>query len=56
MWHGEEDTLVSKNMAEHSARELPQCKSYYVPRAGHLLSEHPEVIKQFRAALDGETM
>lgn len=56
MWHGEEDTLVSKNMAEHLEGELPHCKSYYVPQAGHLLSEHPEVIKQFRAALRGEIM
>lgn len=56
MWHGEEDTLVSKNMAERLARELPECKSYYVPQAGHLLTEHPEVIKQFRAALRGEAM
>jgi pimeloyl-ACP methyl ester carboxylesterase len=53
MWYGEEDTLVSRNMAERLGRELPQCTFYYVPQAGHLLSDHPEVIKQFRSALSG---
>jgi len=52
-WYGETDTLVSRNMAEHLARQLPQCTPYYIPQAGHLLSEHPDVIKQFRAALRG---
>lgn len=54
MWYGDTDTLVSKNMAKRLAREIPQCTYYDVPQAGHLLSDHPEVIKQFRSALHGE--
>jgi pimeloyl-ACP methyl ester carboxylesterase len=56
MWYGDADTLVSNNMAERLAREIPQCTYYHVPQAGHLLSDHSDVIKQFRAALRGEPM
>lgn len=51
LWHGAEDTLVSVNMAEHLASELPRCKARFIPGAGHLLTEHPEVIEEVRSLL-----
>ena len=55
-WHGEIDTLVTRNMAEHLIQNLPHPNFYLVPNAGHLLTDHPEVIDQMRAALHGHVV
>ena len=51
LWHGEDDTLVSINMAKHLALEIPGCKARFVPGAGHLLTEDPVVIEEIRKVL-----
>lgn len=56
LWHGENDTLVSLNMAKHLALEIPQCKARFVPQAGHLLTEDPVIIEEIRAVLCESTM
>jgi pimeloyl-ACP methyl ester carboxylesterase len=56
LWHGEFDTLTTPDMAEYLARQLPRAKFYRVGGAGHLLTEHPDVIKQMRAALHAEAV
>ena len=53
LWHGEVDTLVTRNMAEYLARQLPNSNFYLVPEAGHLLTDHGRVIEQMRKALHG---
>lgn len=52
LWQGEADNLVAPGMGRYLARELPRATYYTVPDAGHLLSDHPRVIEQMRAALD----
>jgi pimeloyl-ACP methyl ester carboxylesterase len=51
LWHGEDDRLVSRHMAQQLAAEIPLCKAHYVPNAGHLLSEHAVVVDQIRQVL-----
>lgn len=48
MWHGVEDTLVSMPMAQCLAAVIPSCQAHFVPGAGHLLTEHPEVMNAVR--------
>lgn len=54
LWHGEDDTLVTQNMADYLTRQLPHSTSYFVPGAGHMLTEHHDVIEQMRTALHDE--
>lgn len=54
LWYGEADTLVTRNMTEHLREQIPRSVCYFVPAAGHLLTEHPDVLRQMRAALAGE--
>ncbi len=56
LWHGDCDTLVTKNMAKYLTRQLPQSKCYYVHCAGHLLTEHVDVIEQMREALHAKVV
>ena len=51
LWHGEEDTLAPAQMARYLEREIPGCRAYYVPGAGHLLIDRPEVIEKVREVL-----
>lgn len=51
LWHGEDDRLVSKQMAGHLAAAIPKCKAHFVPNAGHLLSENAVVMEQVRKLL-----
>lgn len=51
LWHGVEDVLVSRAMAERLAQEIPHCRSHFVRGAGHLLTEVPEVVEQVGRAL-----
>ena len=55
LWHGEEDKLVSRHMAEHLAREIPGCQARIVPGAGHLLIEDQSVVEEMRKALGVES-
>ncbi len=48
VWHGEEDVLVTTAMAEYMAREIPKCKLRIVPRAAHMLTDHPAVVEDVR--------
>jgi pimeloyl-ACP methyl ester carboxylesterase len=56
LWHGDVDTVVTRNMADYLTRQLPRSKCQYVHHAGHLLTEHPDVIKQMRAVLLAEAV
>lgn len=51
LWHGEDDTLVSPNMARHLAAEIPNCTASYVEGAGHLLTEIPEIVEEVKRIL-----
>ena len=51
LWHGEEDSLVSINMAKHLMHEIPRCTARIVPGAGHLLLEDPMVVGEIQAVL-----
>ncbi len=51
LWHGEEDTLVSINMARHLEREIPDCTARIVAGAAHLLTDEPAVVEEARQAL-----
>lgn len=55
LWHGEEDTLVTVNMAKHLAREIPGCTARIVPGAAHLLADEPAVVEEIRQVLLDET-
>ncbi len=48
LWHGEEDVLVTRAMAEHLASTIPDCMARFVPAAGHLLTGHAQVIADVR--------
>ena len=52
LWHGEADALASRAMAEHLARALPTCEAHFVSDAGHLLTEHDGVVREFAEALE----
>ncbi len=54
LWHGEEDTLVSINMARHLEREIPDCTARIVPGAAHLLGDMPAVVEEIRKVLCDE--
>ncbi len=43
MWHGVSDTLMPIHPARMFADRLPNCKNYFVERAGHLLLESEEI-------------
>ena len=51
LWQGTDDTLVTTNMAEYLTQQLPRSTCYFVSGAGHMLTEHADVLKQIRAAL-----
>lgn len=51
LWHGEEDRLVTRGMAECLAREIPDATLHLVQNAGHLLSDHDEVVSEMRRIL-----
>jgi pimeloyl-ACP methyl ester carboxylesterase len=51
VWHGEEDVLVTTAMAEHLAREIPRCTLRVVPRAAHMLVDHPSVVEEVRKVM-----
>lgn len=51
-WHGEDDVLVTKNMARHLEQEIPNCTLRMVPNAGHLLTEVPSVIEEVTRVLE----
>ena len=51
LWHGEEDILVTRAMAEHLAQEIPDCRVHFVARYGHLVTEAPDVLLGIREAL-----
>ena len=51
LWHGEEDTLVSKNMATHMAKELPNCSTFFIQHAGHILLDRPDVVDKIQEIL-----
>lgn len=50
-WYGEEDTLVTLAMAKRLAKEIPGCQARFVPNAGHLLTDVPEVMAEIRQVL-----
>ncbi len=56
LWHGDVDTLVTRNMAQYLTCQLPRSKCYHVHRAGHLLTERLDVIEQMRQALHAKAM
>ncbi len=47
-WHGEQDTLVTKAMAERLQLEIPRCQNRYVAGAGHLLTENRKVVNEMQ--------
>ncbi len=51
VWHGEEDVLVTTAMAEYLAREIPRCTLRVVPRAAHMLVDHPSVVEEVRKVM-----
>ncbi len=51
VWHGEEDVLVTTAMAEYMTREIPECKLHIVPRAAHMLVDHPSVVEEVRKVM-----
>lgn len=53
LWHGEEDRLAPVAMGRYLAGTLPRCQAHFVAGAGHLLTEHPAVVTEFEAALNG---
>lgn len=55
LWHGAEDRLVSRPMAERLATQIPHGTARIVPGAGHLLTERAEVVEEMRAAMLGAT-
>ncbi len=53
IWHGEADRLVSINMPRHLSHRIPDCRASFVPGAGHLLLEHPQVEREMGQILRG---
>lgn len=51
LWWGEEDTLVTRAMAEHLAAVIPGAQLHVVAGAGHLLTESTIVVQEIQAAL-----
>ena len=56
LWHGEEDRLVSMQMARHLATTIPTCTARFVPGTGHLLSVHPTVIEELGKVLSEQAV
>lgn len=40
LWHGEQDRLVPVAMARKIAAKLPECRTHFLPGAGHYLIHH----------------
>jgi pimeloyl-ACP methyl ester carboxylesterase len=40
MWHGELDRIVPLQMARKVAKTLPNCKTNFLPYAGHYILFH----------------
>ena len=53
LWHGEEDRLLSMQMARHLATTIPTCTARVVPGTGHLLEFHPPVMEELGTVLSG---
>lgn len=51
VWHGEEDVLVTRNMAEYLGRTIPGATLHIVEEAGHLLLDRDDVNDEIRAAV-----
>ena len=51
VWHGEEDVLVTRNMAEYLGRAIPGSTLHIIEEAGHLLLDRDDVNDQIRAAV-----
>ena len=51
LWHGEDDALAPPAMGRMLAAALPRCTTRFVPDAGHLLTEHPDVVRAFGEAV-----
>ena len=44
LWHGEEDTLSPVHNVRRMAGMIPNCHKTWIPGAGHLLIDDPEVV------------
>ena len=51
LWQGEEDTLVSSNMARYLAQVIPNCEAFFLPDAGHFLIDRPDVVAKLTELL-----
>lgn len=51
LWHGEDDKLITLRMAQHLMTEIPTCNARFVSGAGHLLTEHSDVMEEMRKLL-----
>jgi len=51
LWHGESDTLMPIAPAKEFARLIPNCESYFVSGAGHLLLESEDIGEKIVARL-----
>ncbi len=44
LWHGEKDTLSPVHNIRQMADRIPDCHEVYIPDAGHLLIDYPDVV------------
>jgi pimeloyl-ACP methyl ester carboxylesterase len=52
IWHGEEDRSTPIAMAEYLARAIPNCRTTFLPGAGHMFfyDRWPDILRQLLAA------
>lgn len=51
IWHGEEDTLSPIEEVKLLAQKIPHCQTYYIPKAGHFLTENDELWERMLATV-----
>ena len=52
LWHGEKDNLSPIQNARRMAAQIPNCRTRYLPTAGHFLIDLPEIIDDVTFLLD----
>lgn len=52
-WYGDQDRLVTLRMMRHLAEQIPAATMKVIDGAGHLLSDHPDVVDEVETVLLG---
>lgn len=55
IWHGEDDRMAPFIEMKKLAATIPNCETYYIPKAGHFLSDDEEIWKDILTRIKNKT-